>query len=184
MSNSGFMNCKSKCLSFINKGVITLLLGVSLIVIIPCSWFVFAFWSEMPILIKIFEPFLLTLIFIGMILTPFNGMFITKKGTVFFLPDFRLKKFKIKDLIRMALVFNEWENGKYSVMIKFVCANGQSFSKDYSKQFRNMANKKLTMSMYTIPKRKVEKICNELLDLNVCVTTIVDKHRNITYQSK
>ena len=47
-----------------------------------------------------------------------------------------------------------------------------------------MKNKKLAMSMYTITKRKIERICNKLLDLNICVTTIIDKNRNITYQSK
>lgn len=40
------------------------------------------------------------------------------------------------------------------------------------------------MSMYTINKRKVKRICNKLLDLNISVTTILDKNRNITYQSK
>lgn len=58
------------------------------------------------------------------------------------------------------------------------------FLKDYSKQFRNMKNKKLAMSMYTITKRKMERICNKLLDLNICVTTILDKNRNIIYQNK
>ena len=58
------------------------------------------------------------------------------------------------------------------------------FCKDYSKQFRNIKNKKLAMSMYTITKRKVERICNKLLNLNICVTTIVDKNKNITYQNK
>ena len=69
-------------------------------------------------------------------------------------------------------------------MIKIVYRDGKFFSKDYSKQFRNMKNKKLALSMYTITKRKVERICNKLVDLDICVTTIIDKNRNITYQSK
>ena len=40
------------------------------------------------------------------------------------------------------------------------------------------------MTYYTTTKRKVERICNKLLDLDRCVTTIIDKNRNITYQSK
>jgi hypothetical protein len=120
----------------------------------------------------------------GVIITPLNGMVITKKGSVLFLPDFRFKKFNVKDLEKIAIVFTEWENNKYSAMIKFIYRNGQVFCKDYSKQFRNMKNKKLTMSMYTITKRKVDRICNKLLDLNICITTIIDKNRNITYQSK
>lgn len=181
MSNNGLMTYKNKCLSFINKGIITLLLGVLLIVIVPCSYLLFTYWSEMPIFIKIFWSILLVIIFIGVIITPLNGMIITKKGTILFLPDFRLKRFNIKDLEKLAIVFTEWENNKYSVMIKFVYVDGKVFCKDYSKQFRNMKNKKLAMSMYTITKRKVEIICNKLLNLNICVATIIDKNRNITY---
>lgn len=184
MSNNGLMTYKNKWLSFINKGMITLLLGVSLIVIAPCSYLLLTYWSEMPIFLKIFWPILLAIIFIGVIITPLNGMIVTKKGTILFLPDFRLKKFNIKDLEKIAIVFTEWENDKYSVMIKFICVNGKIFCKDYSKQFRDMKNKKLAMSMFTITKRKVERICNKLLDLNICVATIIDKNRNITYQSK
>lgn len=181
MSNNGLMTYKNKWLSFINKGIITLLLGVLLIVIIPCSYLLFTYWSEMLIFIKIFWSILLVIIFIGVIITPLNGMIITKKGTILFLPDFRLKRFNVKDLEKLAIVFTEWENNKYSVMIKFVYVDGKVFCKDHSKQFRNMKNKKLAMSMYTITKRKVEIICNKLLDLNICVATIIDKNRNITY---
>lgn len=184
MSNNGLMTYKNKRLSFINKGMITLLQGVLLIVIVPCSYLLFTYWSEMPIFIKIFWPICSAIVFIGIIITPLNGMIITKNGTILFLPDFRLKKFNVNDLEKIAIVFTEWENNKYSVMIKFMYRDGKVFNKDYSKQFKNMKNKKLAMSMYTITKRKVERICNKLLDLNICVTTIIDKNRNITYQSK
>ncbi len=184
MSNNGLMTYKNKWLSFINKGIIVLLLGLLLMIIVPFSYLLFVYWSEMPIFIKIFWSILLAIIFIGVIITPLNGMVITKKGTVLFLPDFRLKKFNVKDLEKIAIVFTEWENNKYSVMIKFIYRDGKVFCKDYSKQFRNMKNKKLAMSMYTITKRKVERICNKLLNLNICVTTIIDKNKNIICQSK
>ena len=184
MSNDGLMIYKNKWLSFINKGIIVLLLVLLLMIIVPFSYLLFVYWSEMPIFIKIFWPILLAIIFIGVIIAPLNGMVITKKGTVLFLPDFRLKKFNVKDLEKIAIVFTEWENNKYSVMIKFIYRDGMVFCKDYSKQFRNIKNKKLAMSMYTITKRKVERICNKLLNLNICVTTIVDKNKNITYQNK
>ena len=75
------------------KGIITLLLGLLLIVIVPCSYLLFTYWLEMPIFIKIFWPILLAIIFIAVIITPLNGIIITKKETILFLPDFRLKKF-------------------------------------------------------------------------------------------
>ena len=153
-------------------------------VIVPCSYLLFTYWSEMPILIKIFWPILLVIIFIGLIITPLNGMIITKKGTVIFFPDFRMKKFNVKDLEKLSIVFSEWENNKYSVMIKFVYRNGKIFYKDYSKQFRNMKNKKLAMSMYTINKRKVDKICEKIMDIDVCAITIVNKTGNAIYYNK
>lgn len=184
MSSNGLTTYKNKYLSFINKGTITILLGVSLMVIVPCSYLLFTYWSEMPILIKIFWPILLVIIFIGLIITPLNGMIITKKGTIIFFPDFRMKKFKVKDLEKLSIVFSEWENNKYSVMIKFVYRNGKIFYKDYSKQFRNMKNKKLAMSMYTINKRKVDKICEKIMDIDVCAITIVNKTGNVIYYNK
>ena len=184
MSNNGLMTYKNKWLSFINKGIIVLLSLLLMMIIVPFSYLVVAYWPEMPILIKIFWPILSAIILIGVIITSLNGLIIAKKGSVLFLPDFRFKKFNVKDLERIAIVFTEWENNKYSVMIKFIYKNGKVFCKDYSKQFRNMKNKKLTMSMYTITKRKVDRICNKLLDFNICIITIIDKNRNITYQSK
>ena len=183
MLNNGLMTYKNKWLSFINKGIITLLLGLLLMIILPLSYLLFTYWSEMPIFIKIFWPIMLAIIFIGVIITPLNGMVITKKGTVLFLPDFRFKKFKAKDLEKMAIVFTEWENNKYSVMIKITDRDGKVFCKDYSRQFRNMKNKKLAMSMYTITKRKAERLCDKLLDLSICVTTIIDRNRNKTYSN-
>ena len=59
-------------------------------------------------------------------------------------------------------------------MVKFFC-------KDYSRQFRNMKNKKLAMSMYTITKRKAERLCDKLLDLSICVTTIIDRNGRYIY---
>lgn len=177
MSNNGLMTYKNIRLSFINRGIITLLLMLLfIIIIVPCSYLLFKYWSEMPIFLKMFWPIISIIIFMGLIITPLNGMFFTKKGTVLFLPDFRFKKFNVKDLERIAIVFTKWENNKYSVMIKFVYRDGKVFYKDYSSQFRNMKNKKLVMSMYTITKRKVDNICNKLLDLNICVTTILDKN--------
>lgn len=83
----------------------------------------------------------MAIIFIGIIIKLLNGMIITKKGTILFLSDFRLKKFNVKDLEKIAIVFTEWRNNKYSAMIKFIYRNGKVFNKDYSKQFRNMKNK-------------------------------------------
>lgn len=182
ISNNGLMTYKKIYLSFINKTIMTLLFGLLLIVIFPCSYLVFVHWSEMPIFMKILWPMLLTIIFIGIIITPLNGMIITKRGTILFLHDFRIKKLNIKDLEKMVIIFNEWENNKYASQIKLIYSDGNVFIKDYSKQFRNMKYKKLAMSMYTIEKRKVDKICKKLLDLDVCAITVLDKNRKTTYQ--
>ena len=90
----------------------------------------------------------------------------------------------IKKLKRITIIFNEWKNNKYSAIVKLVYNDEKYFIKDYSKQFRNMKNKKLAMSMYTITKKKIDRICNKLVDLNICSITIIDTNRNIVYQSK
>ena len=184
LSNNGLMNDKNLFLSFINKGILTLLIGLLLITMIPCSYLIFVYWSEMPILVKIFFPILFLIIFISMIIIPFNGMMIMKSGNIIFFPDFRLKKFNMEDLKRIAFNFNEWENNKYSVTIKIIYKDGGIFVKDYSKQFRNMKNKKMAMSIYTIKRRNVDRICEKLLDLDICILTIINKDNKITYQNK
>lgn len=182
ISNNGSATYKSKYLSFINKWFISLLFVLLMLVIIPCSYLIFTYWYEMPIFLKIFWPILLAVILIGAIMTPLNGMFINKKGLITFIYDFRFKKIKTNELGRISFVFNEWGNYKYSATIKFIYKNGKIFIYDYSKQFRSIKNKKLSMSMYTIKKSKIDKICKKMLDLNICVITIIDKNGRITYQ--
>ena len=117
-------------------------------------------------------------------MTPLNGLLITKNGTVFFFPDYRFIKYDMQDLERLSINFVRWKNNKYSVTIKFILKNGEVLIKDYSKQFRNMKNRKLAMSIYTIAKSRVDGICLELLDLDICDITIVDNNGKIAYQNK
>jgi len=183
MSSNGLIKYKSKHLSFINKGGIELLWALLMIVIIPCSYFLFEYWSEIPLSIKIFGTILLVIIFIKIIITLLNGMVITKNGTIFFMPDFRLKILNVQDLTRLSFNFNECENNKYSVTVKLVYKDSKVFIKDYSKKFKTKKIPKLAMSMYTITKRKVDVICEKLLDLNICIITTIDKNSNIIYQN-
>lgn len=173
MSNNGLTNCKK--MSFINKKIIVFLLTILLIVIVCCSYFVFAFWVEMPMLIRIFWPILSIILLMGILITPLNGIVIGKKGTIVFIPDFRIKVFKISDLEKMAFVFNEQENNKYSVLIKLVFKNGKIFIKDYSKQFRNIKKKRLALSVYTIKREKVNKISKQVANIDICTITTMEK---------
>lgn len=184
ISNNGLTTYKNRYLSFINKGVMTLLFTLLLIVLLPYSYLVFTYWSEMPIFIKIFWPTLLVIVIIGIVMTPLNGIVINRNSNILFVPDFRVMKFQKKDLEKIVINFLEWDNNKYSVMIKLIYKDGGFFSKDYSSQFRNMRNKKLAMSMYTITKRKVDRICNSILHLDICaVINIVDNNGNIISQN-
>ena len=84
MSNNGLMTYKNKWLSFINKGTIVLLLVLLMMIIALFSYLLFAYWSEMPIFIKIFWPILSAIIFMGVIIAPLNGMVITKKMELYY----------------------------------------------------------------------------------------------------
>lgn len=156
-----------------------------MMIIASSAYLVFAFGSEMPLLIKIFWPVVALISLIGVLISPLNGMFVGKRGTVWFIPDIRIKRFKSEDLKRIALNFSEWGNDKYSVSVKFVYKDGSVFAKDYAKQFRNMStiSKKMTMSMYTIGKEKVDKICDKLSGLDICVITILDRNGKVIYQN-
>lgn len=182
MLRNGLITYKRKILSFINKGITTLLLSIFLLIILPCSYVILAYWSEIPLFIKISWPIILTIVLIGVLITSLNGMVITKNGTILFVPDFRIKKLNIKDSERISFNFNEWENSKYSVRIKFVYKDARFFIKDYSKQFRNIKKKKMVMSIYTISKRKIDKILKKVEDLNFCNISIIDKNGKICYQ--
>lgn len=173
MSNNGLTIYKK--LSFINKKVLVFLFMILLIIIVCCSYFVFVFWVEMPMLIRIFWPILSIILLTGSLITPLNGMVIGKKGTIVFIPDFRIKVFKISDLEKMAFVFNEQENNKYSVLIKLVFKNGKIFIKDYSNQFRNIKKKRLALSVYTIKREKVNKISKQVVNIDICTITIMEK---------
>ncbi|MBE6943567.1 MAG: hypothetical protein E7453_04810 [Ruminococcaceae bacterium] len=183
VSNNGLTICNSKFVSFINKGFMTLLFTFLLIIIIPPSYLVIAYWVEMPVVLKLFWTTLVAVVLMGVIITPLNGMVFNKNGSILFIPDFRIIRCKAKDLDRIVFNFNEWDNKKYSVMVKIVYKGGNYFSKDYSRQFRNMRNKKLSMSMYTISRYKLDKICNIILQLDFCtVINIMDSNGNIVYQ--
>ncbi|MGI6770837.1 MAG: hypothetical protein ACOX5Y_00205 [Acholeplasmataceae bacterium] len=185
MSNNGFIIYK-KCnfFSFINKCLLSLLMVLLLFILFFSYYYIFKFWVEIPLVVKIVSPIILVLFLVGIIFIPLNGMIVTKKGNIYFIPDFRIIKIKLEDLKRIAFNFNEWEKNKYSVMVKFVYKNGRTFVKDYSKQFQNMKNNKIAMSIYTIKKAKVEKICENLLNVTIATSTIIDKNDNIIYQNK
>ena len=181
--NSGFITCKKTSLSFIKKGVICWFLFLLIILFAVFAFFVFNPEKNAPISVKIILVILLSIFLLGFIIVSLNGMYMNKKGRIIFIPDVRLKKIKLIDLKRISINFNQWENNKFSVMIKFVYKDGKSFKKDYSNQFTGIRNKRLAMSLYTISKRRVDKICESLNDLKICVITIIDKNSKVIYQT-
>ena len=184
ISKSGLTVNKRICLSFVNKFLLLVVCGLLLLVISSCSYLLYVYWFDFPLIVKILGPITLAAILIGIAFTPFNGMVITQKGTILFLPDLRIKKASLEELDRVAIIFNECDNGKYSVTVKMVYKSGRVFVKDYSKQFNDLKHKRLPMSVYTINKQKVDKILAKLSALNAFYTTVVDKNRQIVYQNK
>ena len=142
-----------------------------------------AYWNEMPIAIKILGPIIMAIAFVGILITPLNGMYINKNGAIIFVSDFRIKRIKVNDVAKLEFIFEEWENKKFSVIVKIACVDGSIFTKDYSKQFCNMPNNKLARSVYTISSNKVDKIQKQVVALNNCVVTVVDKDKNVVFSS-
>ena len=175
---------KNKYLSFIDKKI-TLPAAFGLLVIsVPFLYVVFAFWSQCPPMCRIVLPIVFGPVFVAAIVMPFNGMMITKKGNIIFITDFRLKKFKIEELKRIALNFNERKNKKYSVTVKFLSESGNVFKVDYSVHFRNrIKGEMLATAMYTISKKNVDGIIAKTADMDIFVITIIDQNQEIVYQS-
>ena len=49
----------------------------------------------MPIAIKILGPIIMAIAFVGILITPLNGMYINKNGAIIFVSDFRIKRIKV-----------------------------------------------------------------------------------------
>lgn len=90
-SNKNTTTCKNKFLSLMNKKgwlvnslVIIAVISVTLFVLIAC-------WTEMPLEITILWLIISPIALAGTVITIFNGMYISKKGTIVFIPDLRIK---------------------------------------------------------------------------------------------
>ncbi len=161
-------------LCFINKTFLLLSLIIAMCVIGPCTYLVIFHWSEMPLLMKISWPIVVLSFLSAFIVIPFNGLWITKNGCVVFVPDYRIKRVTLNELSRLAIVFQKWENNKYSVTVKFIYKDGGVFIKDYSKHFRNMKNQMLSKPAYTIRREKVQQIADKVKHIDACKITIVE----------
>lgn len=147
------------------------------------GYLVFVYWSDMPLFFKVFWPIIMLICLVWIVIAPFNGLFITKKGTGVFIPDFRIKVFKIDELKRLSIIFNEQENKRYSVTVKIIYKDCRVFSVDYSDQFKQYNKKTSKMFAYTVYKTKVEKTVKKLSQLGIVFFTVIDAQGKIVYQT-
>lgn len=167
-------NNKNKYLAFMdNKRLLVNSLLIVFFTGVLC--FLFAYWTEMPVFIKIFWPILSLIAVTGAVMTIFNGMYINKKGTVVFVPDLIVKKFRIDEIKTMTFNFNEWKNSKYFVKIEIVFQDGKVFTKDYSVPYKQMKIYKLGMALYTIKRDNVDKIIEQLSNYDFCTFNFVNQ---------
>ena len=152
--NNGSMTSKRTYLSFINKGFAALYIIISMIIIVPCVFFMFSYWNDMPATIKVVGPSISVIVFLAVFLVPFQGMWITKKGTIVFVPDFRIIRTHWQELERLSLTFREWENDRYSAAVKLVYKDGRTFTKEYAKAFASTKHKKQNLCI-TPKKREI-----------------------------
>lgn len=190
-SKNGSTRCKNISLSFISMAGIWLLEIILLAVFIPMFYCIVVYWLEMPILMKILGPILFAILLPSMVLMPINGMVITKKNKVYFMPDIRIKKFNLDEISRIGLVFKRQPNFRYAARVKIMYNDGRVFVKEYSNQFNNdhiaygkhnARKRKLAMALYTIPKSKVDKIIVKIDCLEYITVSIVEDGK-IVYNS-
>lgn len=180
-SNSGSTVCKKLNMAFINKPMMLVVDCLLIFIFIPFLILFTIYFFEMPLIIKIGFPIILGAIIFSIIFWLFCGLSIKNNGTIIFVDIFRIKRYSLSDLNVIAINFNEWENKKYSVCIKFILKNGKTFKKDYAKAFRNMKHKDLSMALNTIQFYKVEHICKRLKETGIGIfhLSIIDEKGNL-----
>lgn len=161
-------NADKTHVAFINKWLIFALSGVAVVIMLACSWLLVKFHDELPLPFTIIWFLMVIIVLISWLMIPFNGLKVSRKGTVVFVSDLRVTRVKIDDLVSLNISFLQWENGKYSTCVEITCKNGKYFKKDYSLQFKNLKRKQFLMSMYTISKQRVENIEQNFKDIPHC----------------
>lgn len=162
-----------------------LLLGfliVLLAILAPFAYLAFANWGTIPLAVRILVPTLLVVTGVGLLSVLFCGVWIGRKR-VLVIPDMRIIVAARSKLRRIAVNFNQWDNGRYSVTIKLLYRDGRLFTMDSSRQFRNARRKKLLMACYTISERNRQSVCDRLSEIDGCIVTVVDRAQKIVYQS-
>lgn len=182
-SSNGSIVYKSMHADFINRAAMSIAAIFLTAVIAAVTVLFVLYWESIPLFIIVILSILLVITAFGIIFMLLNGIFITKKGKLFFFPDFRIKVYKMFDVERLAINFNECENHRYSVTIKIKQKNGKFFFKDYSRQFRNLRQKKLSMFTYTIKRNEVDRIYSKFKALNNIRLTIINRNCEIVMQN-
>ncbi len=172
MSNNGSTICKTKYLTFITKGIPMLLLCVLSIIIIAFSFIVFSYSTEIPLVLKLMWSIIAFICVLGPIITALNGMIITKKEKIIFIPDVRLKIIKFNEIDKLVMEFYKEDNYKFFATIKIFYKNGKVFIKDYSNQFRDVRKNKFLKYMYTIRKERIDIIQKKVSDIDRCFVFI------------
>ncbi len=176
--NNGYMDYDKLSISFINKWFITILMFLAISILTLLTVVFFMLWQDISCVFKIIWIILILIILIGFIFVLLNGMYIKKSGKVIYVPDLRVKKFKIEDLESIKISFIESEKHRFFVKTIFVYKNGKMFVKDYTTQYTNIGrHRKLIRFAYTISSKQIDKIQQKIEKFKLIVTnkTPIDK---------
>lgn len=169
------MDNKTIYLSFINKRKLLFHCSILIIILALCSYAIFTYWLEFLWILRILWLIILAFCVIGVLMLPFNGLWIRPDGTMLFIPDIRIKRFRIESLTRVAIVFNEQKNKCYSATVKFVRKNGTVFSKNYAREFQNKRHKGPGRAIYALSPLQVEQIRDAVRNMDHIRITIVNQ---------
>ncbi len=184
MLNHGYMPRKIVRFPFVNMRFAFVHSFFQIICISLFSLILLSVHDRMPAFIYFIWILLALPILIGAITTPFIGIWIYN-NSVLLIPDIRTKRIKAENINSLVLIFKEYKNGKYAVTVKLLYKNGRIFKRDYSVTFRSRLNSIYEMigrSIYTITKKRVDKICRDALSIDFCtVVNVIDVRGNTVY---
>ena len=164
----GLMNSNRCCMknikiNFIQKWKL-LILEVLLLAVIGSVGFLFITFKErIHLVIIIITGVIFMLALWGTLMSAFNGMLLTAKN-IWFVPDVRLRRFRVHDVELISILFIKQSNKKFAARIEIRLKDGTIIKKDYTQQLTYAKHRSLQMSVYTVSEKQVNNIKNKCKD--------------------
>jgi len=148
------------------KEIRWLLLGQ--IVILPLMFCIIIVLFEPPVFVSWLWWIASVLICIRVSYLVANGMYVSQDDGLILVSNFRFITLKRSEIERVDLIFSELNPQQYSITVRITCQNGNVIVKNYAERLKKPICNRLTMSLYTVSKRRLDIIARQSESLSFC----------------